>query len=406
MAGLMGALVSGAVGGYAKQRVADIDEQEKFDFANALADADFNRRALLQEMGYKQSLELEDRRDQRQISSDERRLQNQMDVSDHNLENNMALKDYELDAAQEANQKERDRMAGYAEGAESLTEVQDNIIRGGELDAKTIASMGGDSNYKDTNVGGEIVRTYRDGRTKVLYSGDGASGGKSGNKSEKGWNETTRQVQNDINKAIERIDGMSDNFGGDPKDTKLGREAKKLGGAIYRNNKGLSISEVADLSARISAMPEEERFFIKSNGTESYRIKGVRFEDGRVVYLDDKLYPVEKPNETKSQSEPKQVQQSEPSVKPQNNATGLMQSAQQPRRMRGGTSARLRSDLLGKENELAQLTRSLSRRTRYPVDKDAVNHRIAQLNVEIEALRQQIGNVNQPQNATSTGKYR
>ena len=60
MAGLLGAVVAGAAGGYAKSRIDGINQQQEFDLKMALADAELEKQMQLKKQGY----EMDDQREQ------------------------------------------------------------------------------------------------------------------------------------------------------------------------------------------------------------------------------------------------------------------------------------------------------------------------------------------------------
>jgi hypothetical protein len=302
MAGLLGAMVAGAVGGAAKQNLKDLEEKEVFDYQQALNDAQMQREIFMKKIGYAHDKEMQTIRKQ-----DER------DLSDYQFENNVKAKQKEIELTEAAKKRERDSIAGV--GGDDLQTRGENLIKKGYTQEgvqtlgavpkkKQLMKLGDKAYDPDT---GELMIDGSDG------SGGSGSGGKKG-KSEKDWNDETREVQKQITESIGARFGFNKDTGfADPNDKQKAEKAISYGGLIYKNNSAVPIERIAEVSSYAATIPESKQYIQKELPDGSIvKIRGVTY-DGEDYFFNDKIIKVDTPAPI---GKPAPKAEAKPKVKP------------------------------------------------------------------------------------------
>lgn len=267
MAGLLGALVAGGVKGYTSQRLEDINEQEKFDFAKSLQDSQFEKEELLKEMGFKQDVELQGIR-----------KQDAFEQTDYQTNKNVELKKEELRLANEQAENDRSRIGGYFKGAKNLDEASLNAGVGGDLKSSTeIASLKGKREKPVVHQGNEW--NPETGKWSPIESdadGEGGSSGKSKSSKDKNYNKEMMPVIKEVKESVLSYDGMSelDQETQKMKPTKNGLVAQGLAERLLKANPDFATQSAAEIA-----------HYAVTNPDNAYDFKAYKQADGSVLQV-------------------------------------------------------------------------------------------------------------------------
>jgi hypothetical protein len=295
MAGLLGSMIAGGVNGYAKQRLEDIDEKEKFDYTQALADAQTAKDIMLKQMGFANDKEIQ-----------ATRRQDGFDLADHQFANQkQGMKD-EADLKEYTSKKERERLSNYAPSGQSKQEIADNALANGDVAySKDVTAL----IPKKENLMKLGDKAYdQDGN--VVIDGTDNSAGSSKKGSSKGSESDSTGLdlkeQQAVTGAIEARPELStiDKITGKAVINERGVKAKTLGAEIYQYNKNMSFEKTAEVASYASGLPYENQFLTKKtpDGT-LIKVRAVSL-NGAEYRLDNRVYEADKPKAEKPASKP------------------------------------------------------------------------------------------------------
>jgi len=269
MAGLLGAMIAGGVGGAAKQNVKDLEEKERFDYQQALQDAEFTRRVFMQNNGFAQEKEMQGIR-----------KQDAREQSDYEFGKKVEGVKTEIDLKDQSAQKERERKAGYFDEENPISGSMANSAKAGDLDTtKDYASLQKSSDIYDyKSINGELVRiNKKTNEVTKVYDGDednqnakAIGKGSSKGKGEKDWNKEMLPVLKEVKETVLTYPNMTtqDDFG-KATPTKEGRAAQAYAERILKANPDFTTSNVADIAHEAATNPKALGFkqFKQSDGS-------------------------------------------------------------------------------------------------------------------------------------------